>query len=109
MVGYVPDMIFDRELDYLGEIGVSRVDLASSSVAVQAQWIGQGAGIGIVHDFTLPQTPGVVRVLPDDISLVRSYWLLRPEGDVRAARHDAVARALVDGLRAEIPRAECLA
>ena len=109
VVGYVPDMIFDRELDYLGEIGVDRVDLASSSVAVQGQWIAQAAGIGIVHDFMLGHVPGVVRVLPEAVALRRSYWLLRPDGDVSAARHDAVARALVDGLRAEIPRAEGLA
>ncbi len=109
IVGYVPDMIFDRELDYLGGIGVDRVDLASSAVAVQARWIAQGAGVGIVHDFTLPHSPGVVRLLPDEVSLTRTFWLLRPAGDVRAARLDSVARALVAGLRAEIACAECRA
>ncbi|QFU09152.1 HTH-type transcriptional regulator CatM [Rhodobacteraceae bacterium THAF1] len=106
IVGYVPDMIHDRELDYLGEIGVTRVDLASSSVVVQAEWIARAEGVGIVHDFVLSRLPGVRRVLADRIGLTRTFWLLRPLDDVRAARLDAVARALVQGVRAEIARAE---
>lgn len=106
IVGYVPDMIFDSELDYLGQVGIDRVDLASSSVAVQARWIAGGAGLGIVHDFTLPHLPGVVRVLPGEVELTRTFWLLRPDEDVRAARLDTAADALTAGLRAEIARAE---
>ncbi|WP_150122289.1 LysR family transcriptional regulator, partial [Sulfitobacter sp. HI0129] len=33
LVGYIPDMIFDRELDYLSALGQSRVPLASNSVS----------------------------------------------------------------------------
>ncbi|MEC9104874.1 MAG: LysR family transcriptional regulator, partial [Pseudomonadota bacterium] len=51
MIGYIPDMIFDKELDYLGDLGAGRVALASNSVLVQFNWLRQGAGIGIVHDF----------------------------------------------------------
>ena len=106
IVGYVPDMIHDRELDYLGEIGVTRVDLASSSVLVQAEWIARGEGLGIVHDFILSRLPGVSRVVADKVALTRTFWLLRPQDDARAARLDAVARALVLGVRAEIAQAE---
>src|SRR5690606_22581802 len=35
MIGYIPDMIFDAELDYLADLGVERVPLASNSVPVQ--------------------------------------------------------------------------
>ena len=31
VIGYIQDMIFDQELDYLSSIGASRVDLASNS------------------------------------------------------------------------------
>jgi DNA-binding transcriptional LysR family regulator len=54
MVGYIPDMIFDKELDYLTGIGIEKVPLASNSVSVQFNWIRQGGGIGIVHDFAIP-------------------------------------------------------
>ncbi len=42
VVGYIPDMIFDKELDYLAEIGAPDVPLASNSVSVQLNWLRQG-------------------------------------------------------------------
>jgi DNA-binding transcriptional LysR family regulator len=109
IVGYIPDMIFDRELDYLAEIGVARVALASNSVAVQLNLLRAGAGLGITHDFALPSAPDLVRVLPDDISLTRSFWLLRHADDRRVERLTRFARALAEGLRVELARLESLA
>src|SRR6056297_1729937 len=59
VVGYIQDMIFDKELDYLREAGVDTVNLASNSVSVQLNWVRHGAGIGILHDFSIPAAPGV--------------------------------------------------
>jgi DNA-binding transcriptional LysR family regulator len=109
IIGYIPDMIFDAELDYLAEIGVGRPALASNSVAVQLQLIRAGAGIGIVHDFALPSAPGVVRVLPDRVRLERAFWLLRHADDRGAAGPGRLARPLAEGLRAELARLESLA
>ncbi len=109
IVGYIPDMIFDRELDYLSEIGVERVQLASNSVAVQVQWVRQGGGLGILHDFALPFAPGVVRVLPEEVRLTRSFYLLRHADDRRLERLNRFAAALADGLRAEVARLESAA
>lgn len=108
MVGYIPDMIFDSELDYLGELGVSRVPLASNSVSVQFNWIRQGGGIGVVHDFALPSAPDVVRVLPEAIRLRRRFYLLRHEDDRRLDRLNRFAAMLCDGLRTEVARLESL-
>ena len=102
-------MIFDRELDYLAEIGVSRVALASNSVAVQLNLLRAGAGLGIVHDFALPHAPDLVRVLPNEISLSRSFWLLRHADDRRVERLTRFAKALGEGLRSELARLESLA
>ena len=99
IVGYIPDMIFDQELDYLGELGLSRVPLASNSVAVQFQWLAHGAGVGIVHAFTLPSAPGLMRVLADTFVLERSFYLVRHADDRRLQR-------FADRLGAEL-RAEC--
>ncbi|KKL70999.1 hypothetical protein LCGC14_2099330, partial [marine sediment metagenome] len=109
MAGYIPDMIFDSELDYLGGIGIDKVTLASNSVAVQFRWLAQGAGIGIVHDFAMPQAQGLVRVLPDSLRLDRTFWLIRHAADTRVARLDRFAAALLGGLRTEITRLEALA
>lgn len=109
VVGYIPDMIFDKELDYLGEAGVERVALSSNSVAVQFQWLAQGAGVGIVHDFALPARAGLRRVLADQLSLVRSFWLIRHGDDRGVGRLNRFAQALSAGLRSEIQRLEALA
>jgi DNA-binding transcriptional LysR family regulator len=104
IVGYIPDMIFDKELDYLATIGLSRVALASNSVAVQFQWLRQGAGLGIVHDFALASAPRLRRVLPEAVHLVRSFYLVRHADDRRLERLNRLAARLVQGMRAEIAR-----
>ncbi|SMX35948.1 HTH-type transcriptional regulator GltR [Maliponia aquimaris] len=109
IVGYIPDMIFDKELDYLAELGLDRVPLASNSVAVQFHWLRQGAGLGIVHDFALPAAPGLRRVLPEVISLSRSFYLVRHADDRRLERQTRFAEALVSGMRGELARLEALA
>lgn len=106
IIGYIPDMIFDRELDYLAALGVEHPPLASNSVSVQLNLIRQGAGVGVVHDFALPAVPGVRRVLTDAFSLTRAFHLVRHEGDRRVPRLDRFAEALVAGLRAEVRRLE---
>jgi DNA-binding transcriptional LysR family regulator len=109
MIGYIPDMIFDKELDYLAEIGVSHVPMASNSVSVQLNWLRAGAGIGVVHDFALPAAPELVRVLADDVHLTRAFWLIRHEGDGRVERLNQFADLLMRGLRAEIAHLEAFA
>ncbi len=106
IVGYIPDMIFDRELDYLGAMAADGVQLASNSVAVQLQMLRAGTGIGIVHDFALPFAPELRRVLTDAVSLQRSFYLVRHAVDRPSERLMRVAEALLAGLRAEVFRLE---
>ncbi|WGW03018.1 LysR family transcriptional regulator [Tropicibacter oceani] len=108
ITGYIPDMIFDKELDYLGELGLTRVPLASNSVSVQFQWIRQGAGLGIVHDFALPTAPDLRRILTDQVSLKRSFYLVRHADDRRLERMNRFADALLTHMRAELARLERL-
>lgn len=109
LVGYIPDMIFDRELDYLSDLGFTRVPLASNSASVQINWIRQGGGIGVAHDFSVPAMPGVQRILTKEISLTRAFYLIRHVDDQRNQRLSRFAEALSTGLRAEVVRLEALA
>ncbi len=102
VVGYIPDMIFDRELDYLSEMGLSRIDFASNLVSVQLGWLRAGTGIGVVHDFVLPDAPELRPVLADQLRLTRSFWLIRHADDARVDRLNRFAAALTEGLRAEM-------
>lgn len=105
MVGYIPDMIFDKELDYLADLGIDRVALASNSIPVQLMWLRAGAGIGMAHAFAMPFAPELVPVLPE-VALTRSFWLVRHADDARSVRLTRFAEALVAGLRAEVARLE---
>lgn len=106
MIGYIPDMIFDSELDYLTELGTPSPPLASNSVSVQLNWVRQGAGVAVVHDFALPSAPEVRRILTSDISLTRAFYLIRHIDDRRVERLNRFAEALAHGLRAEVLRLE---
>jgi DNA-binding transcriptional LysR family regulator len=108
-VGYIPDMIFDKELDYLAEIGAPPARLASNSIPVQLSFLRQGAGIGVVHDFALAAAPELVRLFPDRISLTRAFWLIRHADDTRVARLARFADLLVREVRAEMLHLESIA
>lgn len=106
IVGYIPDMIFDKELDYLGDLGIGRVDIASNSVPVQLQMLRAGMGVGVVHDFALPMAPELVKLLSPEIRITRAFWLIRHEGDARSSRLARFADALAQGIRREVQRLE---
>ena len=108
VVGYIPDMIFDKELDYLGDLGQAGVQLASNSVAVQMQML-RWSGIGIVHDFALPSVPELTRVLIDDVALHRSFYLVRHTSDRQSERLSRFAAALMTGLKAQVASLEAAA
>lgn len=105
-VGYIPDMIFDAELDYLSELKVKRIPLASNSVGVQLRLAVQGDGLCVAHDFALPSHRSLRRVLPQEITFTRSFFLVRHQGDRNSTRLNRFAGLLADGLRAEVARLE---
>lgn len=102
MVGYVPDLIFDKELDYLEEIGLNRVDYSSNSVSVQLNMIRAGLGLGVIHDFCLPFVPHLTRVLPDEIRLKRAFWLVRHADDRKVERLSRFSELLCHTMREEL-------
>lgn len=106
MVGYIPDMIFDKELDYLAEAGAERVTLGSNSVSVQFNWVRTGGGLGIVHDFAIPSAPQVKKILTEALSLTRSFYLVRHVDDRRVERLNIFAELLARGMRQEIANLE---
>ncbi len=106
MVGYIQDMIFYPELDFLPDLGVETVALASNLVSVQLGFLRYSGGIGMTHDFILPFAPELVKVLADQISVTRSFYLIRHQDDARAERLSRVAELLMRGVRAEVARLE---
>ncbi|MEZ5913157.1 MAG: LysR family transcriptional regulator [Paracoccaceae bacterium] len=108
-IGYIQDMIFDKELDYQSEAGMEAVTLASNSVSVQFNWVRTGAGIAVVHDFAMNAAPGLVKILADQVSLTRTFYLIRHPDDRRVERLNRFAELLAQGVRREVARLEALA
>lgn len=94
-------MIFDRELDYYALLGRSHEPaLTSNSLLMQLRWCLTGSGVCILPDFVAREHPELVQVLPEDISLVRAFYLVRHEDDARVARINRMAEVIVDHMRA---------
>lgn len=95
LVGYIPELIYAPELDYLGEVltGLEAV-LRSTSINVQHQMISHGAGIGVLPDFIGDRDPGLVRILPDHVELTRDFWLVTHSDLANLSRVRAVAQWL---------------
>ena len=59
--------------------------------------------------YLAPSSSSLKRIIPDQLSLTRSFYLLRYKEDHRLERMNRLAQALVAGIRAEISRLEALA
>ena len=75
LVGYIPDLIYAPELDYLDEIGNAlTATIRSSSITAQHRLIAAGAGIGVLPRFIGDHDPTLEIVLPA-VTIHRSFWL----------------------------------
>ena len=108
IIGYIDDLIFTPELDYLDEVARGlRPRLQSSNLVAQMRAAVAGAGICVLPIFMAAQEPALIRVLPDQVSLDRAFWLvvhadLKDVARVRAVvefivRETKAARALLLG------------
>ena len=106
-IGYISDMIFDKELDYYALLGrEADPSLTSNSLIVQLNWCLRGAGVCILPDFVTRAHPEIEAILPDDIRLMRAFYLVRHQDDARVARINRMAEVVVDWMRAALVPSE---
>lgn len=100
-VWYIDELIDFPELRFLDQV-ISGVKPAfrSSSITAQQHSVANGLGVGILHRFAAEQDPRLVRLLPDEIRVERSYWLVLHADQ----RHLPRIRAVVDFLHELIRR-----
>lgn len=76
-VSYIDDLVFMRGLDYLDEVRRGlRSRLQSSSLHAQMEMACAGYGLCVLPAFLAQRRPELVPVLPGEVSLTRSYWLV---------------------------------
>lgn len=98
--GYIPELLFSGELDYLHFDGLDLVpQLRSTSVVAQADMIESGAALGILPTYLARRRPGLVHLLPESLGLTRSYWIAVHEDLRHLARVRAVLDAIVEAVR----------
>ena len=108
-IGYVPDLIYDKELDYIPLLGPDiKPHLTSTSMHVQLEATLAHGGVCILHDFMATQYPQLVRVLPDEISFSRSFWYIVHEDYAKLERIKTVSDAIIQHMRKKIRTAEAL-
>ncbi len=99
-IGYVPDLIYDKELDYIPLIAPDiKPYLTSTSIHVQLEATLANGGVCILHDFIANKYPQLVKVLPDEISFTRSFWYIVHEDYAKLHRIRVVSDALIDTVR----------
>jgi DNA-binding transcriptional LysR family regulator len=102
-IGYISDMIFDRELDYYALLGrETEPALTSNSLIMQLGWCLRGAGICMLPDFVARPHPELRLILPEDVRLTRAFYLVRHQDDARVARINRMAEVVVDWMRAAL-------
>ncbi len=94
-VSYIDDLIDMPELRFFDNtIKNARVVFRSTNVSAQYNAILDGIGLGLVHCFMAHREDRLQVVLPRQISVERTYWLLVHEDLRRVARVDAVCKFL---------------
>ncbi|NUU01010.1 LysR family transcriptional regulator [Herbaspirillum robiniae] len=99
-IGYVEDLMWTPELDYLPQVSREiSAHLRVSNVITQMMALAGGAGIGVLPHFMARNEPGLVRVLPDEVRLTRSYWLVTHADTRDLARVERVTQFMREQLR----------
>jgi len=79
MIGYVDDLIFSRQLCYLEQFLPQIIPrFKSTSVIAQATAVEHGLGIAILPCFLANTKSDLVEVLPEEIDVVRHFWITAP-------------------------------
>ncbi|HEY8566343.1 MAG TPA: LysR family transcriptional regulator [Beijerinckiaceae bacterium] len=105
VIGYIDDLIFTPELDYLDEVSRGlRARIQSSSLVAQMNAALSDAGICVLPRFMAAPEPRLVPVLPEAVAITRSFWLIVHADLKEVAR----IRAAMDFLVREVKAARGL-
>ena len=101
LIGYIEDLVYTPELDYLAQIKLSVAPkLKSSNLIAQLKATAAGAGVCVLPRFIAAGEPDLRPVLTQALSLTRELWLIGHADLRNLARVKAVAEFLVEEVRA---------
>lgn len=104
-VGYIGDLLYAPELDYMQAPDVDiQVRLQSSNLIAQLQATLAGAGLCVLPDFIASQYPTLQKVLPQSVGLTRSLYLVTHVDLKNLARIRIVRDTIIGGVRRQRDR-----
>ncbi len=96
LIGYMDELLYSDELNYYQEIFPDlKPSLCSPSIVAQLQMTRSGAGISILPRFMAEKHPDLIRILPNEINIIRTFWLTTHQDAHSLARIQAVSDFLV--------------
>ncbi len=105
LIGYIDDLIYTPELDYLPEILADlHPQLKSSNLIAQLRATVAGSGICILPHFMAGEHPELVPVLADAVMITRAFWLI-VHSDMRDL---ARVRTVIDFIAGQVQAARPL-
>jgi DNA-binding transcriptional LysR family regulator len=100
-ISYIEEMIDLPELRNLDRSMAKHCVFRSSTVAAQMEAVASGLGFGMLHCFAVGPHMRLVRVLPETVEVVRSFWMVLHADLARVPRIRAVADFVAEQVRAE--------
>jgi DNA-binding transcriptional LysR family regulator len=100
-VGYIDDLLFDRDLRFMEEFCPRITPIfRTSTVIAQMKAVVAGAGIGVIPYFMVHAEKNLVPVLPDQ-SIERGYWLQFNPDSKQIARVRTTIDFIVNQIKSE--------
>jgi len=78
-ISYIDDLLFSKELQFISDwCDPEQVVLRSTSVLAQLEAAAAGVGLAVLPVFLARDDRRVARILPDTVTLMRTFWLTMP-------------------------------
>jgi DNA-binding transcriptional LysR family regulator len=101
-VSYIEDLLHFPELDFLRHLAPEgSTALETSNIFAQFFATRSGAGLCVLPGFLAGAEPGLVRILPREVKLTRSLWMVVHQDQAELARVRAVSRFVREAVEAE--------
>ena len=101
-VGYIEELLFTPELDYLPQISQKiAAKFRSANLIAQLNATLSGFGIAVLPHFMATAHRELLPVLPQDVSISRTFWLLMHADSKDLARIRAVANYIYETVENE--------
>jgi DNA-binding transcriptional LysR family regulator len=96
-IGYIDELLFAPELDYLPQVlpGLS-AQIRSANLIAQFQATLAGVGVAVLPRFLAKGCPDLTPILPDEVEILRSFYLLMHADSKDFPQIRAVADYLYD-------------